>query len=462
MLYHLQRYKKEVFSYSVRKIYQKFCLFFLGLCFVSQCAHAGLVDEADQVAARAAAAQAMQESPVIQDLYNQSQDWRAQEQSELLTLLDAVREKMQDHNPEQLLADLKEALQTDDASFNGLQTALQDQAVGSATGVLWQLKTHKMGLFTTESITWLDKNEGTFLDWITADPGAPLPSGYALEAPQFLVAGEPTTPYGSTRGPILKMLLTRTYALLQGRPTAVEALEGLADIDRSPWLHPVPVPESLAEHIPLFYAFSDVQTPYALTVVHNGYAFGGHRKEDRFPDGKVFGPEDCSSLGTKKCHLPTFSPLHLMLHYYDKAGCPWNHEDVQTSWSGKVSQDWKRDKFYEPLQPFDVVRESCPGDVCAQRGFKAFPEYPAAEDFLWGTGGHVSFFLGHQGVGPDAKIFTMGTNRAHEEESYHDALGHGMEHIFGIETRPGYAVPTEVPLEPEQRAFAHFFLRHKG
>lgn len=191
-------------------------------------------------------------------------------------------------------------------------------------------------------------------------------------------------------------------------------------VDESSLAHLVPLPnklvtelgESFLEDFP--YYFSDQQTPHGLVYLHSGYAFGGHRFESRYPDGKENGPEDCSSWMSKLLETDNpFSTSHLYGLYLDAKNDThyFEHADPFVA------------ELADKLIPIiDLPDEIAPGTVMAFRNIN-----PKAAPLDLGHSGHTALVLGELEDG-DLLVLSYGRSMPKQE-------GFGIEIFDPTETK---------------------------
>ncbi len=76
------------------------------------------------------------------------------------------------------------------------------------------------------------------------------------------------------------------------------------------------VPHSIALDPTWSFFISDGLTPHGILIPHNGYAYGGHRAEPRYPQGQLYGTQDCSSWISKLLELDTYITTRDLLYAY--------------------------------------------------------------------------------------------------------------------------------------------------
>lgn len=244
----------------------------------------------------------------------------------------------------------------------------------------WNLKTHKLAECLKGAS---DLITVYFYDLIT---NAPI-SGYTIDIDFIPRLGDQTTIWGNSKGTFLK---TALFLFMK------ELKIPVPDVDTTALYHVTPLPETIDITSCSFY-YSDTKTPHGLVFPHSGYAFGGHRGETRYPTGKQYGPQDCSSWIQKitGCASP-FSTMDQLFTYRRQAD-PWTY----------VSSDWDRQDMlalYKPVR--DPQKDLTPGAIYASRNFTA--DDPTMS-LTAGSGGHTA--LVWDAVTSSGNIQTLGYNR---------------------------------------------------
>lgn len=186
-------------------------------------------------------------------------------------------------------------------------------------------------------------------------------------------------------------------------------------VDRSALAHVVPVPQEIWQKASgtnesLFdnfgYSYFDQRSPKGLLTIHCGYAFGGHRNHPRYPNGKAYGPQDCSSFMAKLTHSPVaFTTADQLCHY-------------RLTFGGEVPDPWRKgpeigplSELCDPLEIRDPQRDIRPGQIlCVRKGFDADQDPKMEKGF--GRGGHTALVLGFQSRGIDSQVVTLSYSRA--------------------------------------------------
>jgi hypothetical protein len=196
-----------------------------------------------------------------------------------------------------------------------------------------------MSIITTEALK-LAQQKDLFFDLLDQK----LPPGYSIKVPEFNYIPESTHIYShGKRGNALKSLLLKIWQIQNDKPylSQMSQLFGTSWLDSAPFVHITPLPDDF--DIPCLqlssHFFSYPQTPKALLTIHNGYAFWGCRSESRYPHGKKWGPQDCSSFVAKYTNCKMLFTTFLQAKYFQEInGFQFRHlveQDVVSQWDGK-------------------------------------------------------------------------------------------------------------------------------
>lgn len=369
-------------------------------------------------------------SPVIKTLHEDHQRWRQEEHKQLDKILTFIEEY--EDKPKNLKEKIKIGLEKDRSYFELFSKKLESLKVGGSEGLSYQLKSHKMGFSIDLALKLLETSFNDIIDgW--------FPEGHQITPPSINVVGNEDHIYASGRGRSLKLLLLRTTLELS-KASSVASLRDVIKEDPkdSPFIQYTPLPSPFTyeglEDSPYFIKGDKSQN--FMAIIHNGYAFGGHRNE--LP--KWCGPQDCSSFVTKYtgcCHPA--STYHQALFYQLKCGYQFpNLPSIAKKWEEQSSSFAKDDYIValgETLKPTKVqdIEKVLPGMVHAERNYKGIKTNN--DIALLGAGGHTTFVIGVEGQGLEAKLYTMGANR--------DLEGSDIDFIYGIEERPLFSDPWE-------------------
>jgi hypothetical protein len=233
------------------------------------------------------------------------------------------------------------------------------------------------------------------------------------------------TIYGSSKGTFLKTAALTTLLVSDGKTHLYQAnylplLGASSWVDASAIAHVTPLPESIdlrrcieKDYSKYTYIFDDyAPSTSGFTFIHSGYAFGGHRDESRYPNGKLFGPEDCSSWVAKLCASKIqFSTVDQLFHY--RNCLIRNNEEnegilTDSSWANSGTE-LEMTRLFDAAKIKDPQRDILPGQLYVHRNFNE----DKIEDIYNSPGkaGHTGLVLGFNSDGKDSKIITMAYGR---------------------------------------------------
>ncbi len=333
---------------------------------------------------------ALGSSALVQKALDQSQELHQKTNLALEGLQKQIKGAAEDSYVEakDMVTALHQRFQEDLQSFERMAPALELLKAGiEAT---WGLKTHKMA-FATKAAANLLGNQHTVASLLS---GQTLPDYDYLSAPACAVLDAGF--YGTTQGTNFKTALLSVLKELNKKSSVVEVFDqGMKDIDESTFVHVTPLPVSLQETLvgSAYYVPNYFEGKPGFLTVHNGYAFGGHRSEPRYPQGKPFGPEDCSSW------VASITGCKILFSTMDQWGF-YGHS--QRLLSDKMDSFEALSQCFAPVSGLEDVK---PGDVYVCRTFK---EGGSA----LGSGGHTAMVLGREGT----DIITLGYNRGLPEK----------------------------------------------
>lgn len=379
-------------------------------------------------------------SPLVKKIHEAGLARRQEEERQLTKILDSISDN-DTKDDEKLRQSVVQSLEADRVAFEALNKQLKEKSYKPGEkGATYQLLNNRMPFITGEAIKLAQAI--TFFDILDGN----LPQGYSIKAPVFNYHPNEEHIYSNgKRGNALKSLLLKIWLLQNDKSSLSEMsqLFGLSWLDNCPFVHITPLPDeydvSSFQSSPHF--FRDTQTPKALLTIHNGYAFGGHRLETRYPKGKPWGPHDCSSFTAHYTGCKTaFSTMH-QAHYFQEINS-FQFKDVVTEeivnkWNaGKA--DREKDsaikmmrKVLSPLKPNPDPQSLTPGLVHAERNYTGLAKNEGVA--LTGTGGHTGIFLGTIGSGSETQALTLSANR--------DLEGSGKEFAYGVEQRTFLTTP---------------------
>jgi len=350
----------------------------------------------------------LSDDPTVQRALAQEKAFRVRTEAELDILLSEVRTEMSDQDAEAIKKQVTDRIDFDLALSKKLNKAL------SSYECTIPLRTNKMTFVLLGSQAFLQKY---FDDVFFAGS---IPQGYEYQSKHsdVTILGENSyTIYGSSKATFFKAAALTTYLVCKGFANLSAVKLGDSSnswIDETALAHVVPLPETLnlrAAKISdldlekFSYRFRDEKTPNGFAYVHSGYAYGGHRNEQRYPDGKLYGPEDCSSWAAKitGCPIP-FTTADQLYFYRLKL----EKDFIAEEWK-KGSECQHMGNLFDVVNVRDPQRDILPGQIYCHRDFDINQD-PAMENTL-GTSGHTGLILGFQSNGEDSQIVILNYSR---------------------------------------------------
>ena len=341
-------------------------------------------------------------SEEVQQAFHQSYQYYQQVRDEQSTLLETLSAALETQD---LNAVKEGTLQRLDHDLNLADALNEELTAYSPPLISWSLKTNKMSevlegakVLLTEESTWKAFVTGTF------------PPSFEADVPHPVLLGDISSTYGTSQSTYLSAALIEIHLYLLGNQSQIQDLAthlSTPSIDQSAIMHVTPLPAALVEGEGAFiknssFYFSDVDTPMGYVFPHTGYAFGGHRFETRYPDGKPFGPEDCSSwIGKITDCSYTFSTLDQLYTY---------RSQLPEGEKGYIDPNWlNSDVAKEMLSRFSLVKvenpvtDIEPGQIIVMRNFET-PDHTQEK----GHGGHTALVVG---VTEEGAVVTIGFNR---------------------------------------------------
>ncbi len=298
---------------------------------------------------------------------------------------------------EMALQKIKEKFRTDTDFIEQLNNSLKPYNAG--TDVTFSLKTNKM----TEILAGAEDIVKKYFNQLTkGESELPQEYNFRTSENEITILGEEAAThfyqkpafYGNSKSTffsaaVLSAYLQTTNLTYISEIPALDELnrDGKKWIDQSAIAHVASIPSNLNIHTTSTYLYKDEITPKGLTFIHSGYAFGGQRGETRYSEGKLLGPEDCSSWVAKitNCEDKNLTTKDMMNTY--RYGVeeeehsdlkPWEETPV-----GKAAVN-----SYEPVKIRDPQRDIKPGQLWCCRFFKTVNEKKTE------TGGHTGMVLG--------------------------------------------------------------------
>lgn len=378
---------------------------------------------------------------LVQKIHEEGLQHRQEEERQLTRIQKNVCEN-RSKDSEQLRNNVIQSLEQDGITFEIVNQQLKAGSYKPGErGATFQILNNRMPFINEEAIK-LAKNGNVFFEILDGN----LPEGYSIKAPLFNYFPDNTHIYSNgKRGNALKSLLLKTWQIQNDKSSLSELRElfGPSWLDSSPFVHITPFPDdfdvSSLQSSPHF--FSDAQTPKALLTIHNGYAFGGHRNEPRYPKGKPWGPHDCSSFTAMYTRCKSIFSTYDQAQYYQHINGFQFKEIVEQA----IAQQWdaeedqrKNDACIKhmsevllPLHPNPDPQSLKPGLVHAERYYPGVSSYHKTA--LTGKGGHTGIYLGTIGSAEETQALTLSTQRDLEKT--------GREFSYGVEKRPFLSTP---------------------
>lgn len=378
-------------------------------------------------------------SPLVAQMHEDGLKRRQQESLELEILREHVSDLYAKDTFDKAI--LKETIQKEFGVFQTIEARLKTYPIDK-DHMTFQLYYSKMALNLQIAYELIQNISLSF--WALVNADTHIPKGFELRAPAMNFCGNTTHPFASKRGNGLKVLLTTAWRL-GTKSTSFKPMNDMINFDQSPFMHIVHLPDSFeTKEIETFpYFWSDAQTPKGLMTIHNGYAFGGHRGEARYPNSsKPFGPQDCSSIVAKYiCPVPC-TTMQMAYHWQGKYGFYFKQMQGYSApaWEQNFDKWQSTDPWSKPMaasmEPVVIedLSKTKPGMVHLERTY--------TNNAFQGAGGHAGILLGILGQGPDAKALTLSANR--------DLEGAGFEFSYGAQERQA------VPLWDTKRLVTYF------
>lgn len=342
-------------------------------------------------------------SPVLKNAFKKEALFRNRTQMEALALLMVIQQCSKDLDLEKTYKSVLEHAKAELEVISQLNKKIQEKIKEFEGDLTWSLRTNKMELVLKGAIAFLEKHFYDVCDGI-------IPEDYRFLSHTPTVLGNQQGAKGNSRETFLKAALILILHKLDISRSSLD-IKG----NESALCHLTPLPAKLKlEEIPgsekssfifnnLKFLESERELPEKeFMFVHSGYAFGGHRFEKRYPNGREFGPEDCSSgiASFLNCKAPV-STNDMLFSYRHK-----------TKDGGFIEKDWTNGKecaslqdLWDPVIVKDPTKDIKPGDVyCVRRFADTDPELNKTQ----GVSGHTAMVVGVQSNGA---MTTLGYNR---------------------------------------------------
>ena len=344
--------------------------------------------------------------PLVIEAWTQAKSFYKANGLELEYMLSRIAQKARKADKEKVKQQILAALDKDEKALVAFDEVLKP-LVPDLT-VLWQLKSHKM----KEGVRWARSFIDQHFDTIWTGK---TPPGYAIKVETYVVFGDPDTIYGDGKGMALKTALVYTLMALYDKKTIADLSDVMAHkdphwLDKSAFVHLTPIPKDLDlegfEQTPFVYK-DPLTGDVFMTVIHNGYAFGGMNFEHRYPhQSKKFGPQDCSSWFEGLLNVDVMSTKDLWYANRYKT----NKEELVVFSDPEWAQGESAQKLLHAIKPCKNrgSQKVKIGDIYFNRNFSA-----TDQERLTGKSGHVNVVLG---IRPsNGHMVTLGYNRSLED-----------------------------------------------
>lgn len=286
--------------------------------------------------------------------------------------------------------------------LNKLNHAVSNYGEPGEFDLTWSLATTKMNLILNGA-RHIILNDDYFTDLLTGQISDLINSDIP---PNYIVSlGESSALFGNSNLSYLNAAILITHLGLLGDQSHVQdiLIENTPWIDQAAIAHITPIPNSIQVDSNFSYLYADNQTTQGLAFVHSGYAFGGQRDENRYGDnGKLYGPEDCSSWMAKVIHSDvSFSTIDML--YAFRMAQPESER-------GYIEPDWLKSDYAKimdyitPVVIHDPVQDIQPGMIWVNRKFEAGIDHHSSS----GKSGHTALVLGLEESG---EVLTVGYAR---------------------------------------------------
>lgn len=334
--------------------------------------------------------------PLVNKALQQEEDFRNATANDIKITLDTIKDTCKSNrsiDPEDLKAQILRRMKTDLELLAVLGANLKGLSVGTEVG--YPLYYHKMKEALIGAIPLIQSSCDDFLK-------GKVPQGYEYQSPTITYLGDnPNNIYGNHKGTYLKTALFNVCLQL-GQHTRALNFDEMKVVwaETSPSYHITPLPKTLGydqfveiderfSAFPYFLKRNSWKSGYFF-FAHSGYAFGGDRHNPHFPQGKLYGPEDCSSeiakLTGSPCPFSTLDQLYAYRSYLPEKGA-----FIREGWS--TTPEAKYLQGYRPVVIENLLGIK-PGQIYVSRNFSN--EDPMMSNTA-GTGGHTALVLGVEG-----------------------------------------------------------------
>lgn len=354
---------------------------------------------------------ARQHSPLIVKALEEDRTTKETAIQNMNALSSFIQSKSEEIEVPSFLGKIKTRLEKEKQHLDFISSIFKPLSAG--VQATWSLKTNKMALAVEDLLT----------TYVTEPHLAKIFAGehvfdISLTEDSFpAVLGKGF--WGTAQGTRYELFLTAIAAELMD-PTGKSPVSGLSaleaagiNIDESPIAHIVPLPTNLSNwpqyiRTSLFFVPDYLEGRPGFLQTHTGFLFGGHRNVDegsslepRYPQGKKFGPEDCSSSVGKICgYNHVIATLYQWMFWKERFEAE-SYEAILGQISAEPAADIRK-KMLELGSHFEAIdpTEVQPGDVFGWR--------TQSEGKPLGIGGHTGIFVGRSAT---ANPVILGPNR---------------------------------------------------
>ncbi len=348
-------------------------------------------------------------SPLVKRALDVEQSFRQKTSEELDVVMGQIQNFSESDNADVIVRLLGQRQLTDIEWVKRLNTALAELSDKEPSEIGFPLRTNKMLDILVGAENFGQEHTKSLL-------AGKVPEGYRYRTTttETTVLGwNDETIWGNSKGSFLKATAL-TLAMQSKNDTRLQewyAKEGT--VESSALVHTIPFPSVLRRQWVAgssagasTYYFSDTKTDDGLLYIHSGYAFGGHRFETRYPIGKQYGPEDCSSFVSKILNVSVAFSVADQLCYYRMKLEP--EAFIPPAWSTGPEVV----AFTETLEPMivrDPQKDIRPGQIYAHCRFDL--EKDPDKSLTLGQGKHTTLVLGFKSDGANSSVVTLGANR---------------------------------------------------
>lgn len=362
-------------------------------------------------------------NPFVQEAFNAEQTFREHTIKEIQSLKTYIDSLHKHCDFDKVKEALFKRVQQDQDYFDWFGREVNSYGLGhkiSENQIPYSIKTLHMRDILKRTKDLLDSDLG--LLFYHQDP-----HGYRVGRAEPTILGDQSSIWGNSKGTTLKTALIEIALTMRDvqkgfLPSKVADLECIA-LDKSYIAHQTLIPRGLYHHESSFTG--QHETGYTLTFTHSGYAFGGHRGESLYPNGKEGGPEDCSSFIAKLIGSKYAFNTSDQLRLYQQAFEP--QIQLPQSWTdSSISKEMAT--HLKPIQIRDPQKDIREGQVFAYRNF------PNDRRSIESSSGHTGLVLGFNSNARESKVDIINYNRSEPQIE-----GFGLS-SHSYQTTPTYKV----------------------